>query len=89
MVVTILVFVILGSVLEDPGDRAVRSADVPVGGNARDPPGALRDGGDPGHGYRSVRTAWYWDTFNPDTVRSEALHTTALALLRQAFPKSF
>ena len=36
-----------------------------------------------------VHGAWYWDTFNPDTVRSEALHTTALALLRQAFPKSF
>ncbi|WP_421592384.1 TetR/AcrR family transcriptional regulator [Shinella sp. M27] len=36
-----------------------------------------------------VHGAWYWDTFNPDTVRSDALHTTALALLRQAFPKSF
>ena len=36
-----------------------------------------------------VHGAWYWDTFNPDTVRSEALHTTELALLRQAFPKSF
>lgn len=36
-----------------------------------------------------VHGAWYWDTFNPDTVRSDALHATALALLRQAFPKSF
>lgn len=36
-----------------------------------------------------VHGAWYWDTFNPDTVRSDALHATALTLLRQAFPKSF
>lgn len=36
-----------------------------------------------------VQGAWYWDTFNPDTVRSEALHKTAMALLRGAFPNSF
>ncbi|MCT7664697.1 TetR/AcrR family transcriptional regulator [Shinella kummerowiae] len=36
-----------------------------------------------------VQGAWYWDTFNPDMARSDALHKTALALLRQAFPKSF
>jgi hypothetical protein len=36
-----------------------------------------------------VHGAWYWDTFNPDTVRSDALHKSALALLRQAFPKNF
>lgn len=36
-----------------------------------------------------VHGAWYWDTFNPDMVRSDALHKTALALLRQAFPRSF
>ncbi|AOF94350.1 TetR/AcrR family transcriptional regulator [Sinorhizobium sp. RAC02] len=36
-----------------------------------------------------VQGAWYWDTFNPDMVRSDALHKTAMALLRQAFPRSF
>lgn len=36
-----------------------------------------------------VHGAWYWDRFNPDMVRSDALHATALVLLRQAFPKSF
>jgi AcrR family transcriptional regulator len=36
-----------------------------------------------------VQGAWYWDTFNPDTIRSDALHKTAMALLRQAFPRSF
>lgn len=36
-----------------------------------------------------VQGAWYWDTFNPDMVRSDALHKTAMVLLRQAFPRSF
>ncbi|PSJ58872.1 TetR/AcrR family transcriptional regulator [Mesorhizobium soli] len=36
-----------------------------------------------------VQGAWYWDTFNPDAIRSDALHKTAMALLRQVFPRSF
>ncbi|MDH6233917.1 AcrR family transcriptional regulator [Mesorhizobium soli] len=36
-----------------------------------------------------VQGAWYWDTLNPDTVRSDALHKTAMTLLREAFPGSF
>ena len=36
-----------------------------------------------------VQDAWYWDTFNPDMARSDALHKTAMALLRQAFPNTF
>lgn len=36
-----------------------------------------------------VQGAWYWDTFNPDMARSEALQKTAMALLRGAFPNSF
>ncbi|MGD9479886.1 UNVERIFIED_ORG: TetR/AcrR family transcriptional regulator (plasmid) [Roseateles sp. XES5] len=36
-----------------------------------------------------VQGAWYWDTFNPDMAGSEALHKTAMTLLRQAFPNSF
>lgn len=36
-----------------------------------------------------VQGAWYWDTFNPDRIRPEALHKNAMTLLRQAFPHSF
>jgi AcrR family transcriptional regulator len=36
-----------------------------------------------------VQGAWYWDTFNPDQVRSDALQKTAMTLLREAFPGSF
>jgi AcrR family transcriptional regulator len=36
-----------------------------------------------------VQGAWYWDTFNPDQVRSDALQAAAMTLLRNAFPGSF
>jgi AcrR family transcriptional regulator len=36
-----------------------------------------------------VQGAWYWDTFNPERIRPDALHKTAMTLLRQAFPRSF
>ncbi|WP_246723488.1 TetR/AcrR family transcriptional regulator [Rhizobium sp. ARZ01] len=36
-----------------------------------------------------VQGAWYWDTFNPDRIWSDALHKNAMTLLRQAFPRSF
>ena len=58
LAITIVAFIILGSVLEGPaGDRAVRAAAVPGrqgDGRAR---GALRDGGDPGDGDRPLRAA--------------------------------
>lgn len=36
-----------------------------------------------------VQGAWYWDTFNPESARSDALQKAALMLLRSAFPRSF
>ncbi|MBD9375419.1 TetR/AcrR family transcriptional regulator [Rhizobium sp. ARZ01] len=36
-----------------------------------------------------VQGAWYWDTFNPDRIWSDALHKNAMTLLSQSFPRSF
>lgn len=36
-----------------------------------------------------VQGAWYWDTFNPERIGSDAVRKNALILLHQAFPQSF
>ena len=36
-----------------------------------------------------VQGAWFWDNLNPDAVRTDAMHKTALMLLTHVFPRHF